>query len=160
MLIAKRLMTVVFTVVFASLLQAQRVDEYFHVHLQAGSPPVQLRSRTIAGTVTQDGKPIDGTVLSLHKSLGTFSIEPSHADAHVLGKTVTAKDGRFRFDEVPSGEYVVFVRGASIDVALVEPKKGESDIVAIENFADSCVSVTVISADGKERRYGSTSPCY
>ena len=110
--------------------------------------------------MTQDGKPIDGTVLSLHKFLGIFSIEPFHADAHALGKTITAEDGRFGFDEVPSGQYVVFVRGASIDVALVKPKKGESDIVTIENFADSCVRATVVSADGKQLSYGSTSPCY
>src|ERR1019366_2816797 len=76
------------------------------------------------------------------------------------GRPSRHKDGRFRFGKVPSGMYVVFVRGGSIDIALVKPKKSESDIVAIENFADSCVSVTVLSEDAKERTYGSTSPCY
>jgi hypothetical protein len=160
MLFARWLMTALLAVVSAGSLQAQRVDEYFHVDYQADSFPVQLRAQTIAGTVTQGGKPIDGTMLSLHKFLGAYSSEPSHADAHVLGKTITAKDGRFRFGKVPSGMYVVFVRGGSIDIALVKPKKSESDIVAIENFADSCVSVTVLSEDAKERTYGSTSPCY
>ncbi|MFI5113608.1 MAG: hypothetical protein ACHP7J_00585 [Terriglobales bacterium] len=88
----------------------------------------------------------------MHKFLGAYSIELGHADPAVLGEVVAAKDGSFRFGKVPSGKYVVFMgwpSGMSIDVELVKPKSGESDTVAIENFADSCTSATVISADGR-----------
>ena len=101
--------------------------------------------------MTLHGKPLDGAVLSLHKFLGVYSIAPGHADPHVLGESVAAKDGKFKFGEVPDGKYVVFVgapSGASMDVEVVRPKSGENDTLAIENFADSCLSATVISADG------------
>ena len=147
---AKRLMTALLTLAFASLLQLERVEACF----QAYFPSVQLRAQTIAGTVTLHGKPIDGAVLSLHKFLGAYSIELSHADTNVLGRAITAKDGHFKFGEVPNGKYVVFVRGASINVELVKSKSGESDTVAIENFADSCVSATAISADGRKLTHG------
>src|SRR5713226_2336450 len=110
---------------------------------------VQLKALTIAGTVSRHNKPLDGAVVRLHKFLGAYSIEIGHADPHVLSEAVAAKDGSFKFGEVPNGKYVLFVAGASMDVELSKPKSGENDIVAIENFADSCVSATVISADGR-----------
>jgi hypothetical protein len=96
--------------------------------------------------MTQHGKPLDGTVLRLHKVLGAYSVEVGHADPHVLGEAVVAKDGSFRFGAVPSGKYVVSLgapSGASIEVELVKPKSGASDTITIDGFADSCISVKV-----------------
>jgi len=155
----KGLATALLAIAFAGSLQLDAVA-VLPVGLMAETGPVQLRARTIVGTVTLDGKPIDGTVLSLHKYLGAYSIELAHADAHALGKAITAKNGRFRFDEVPTGKYVVFVRGASFEVEIIKPKSGESDIIAIESSFLSCLSVAVFSADGRKLRHGLTSPCY
>lgn len=122
---------------------------------QINSHAVQLRAGAIAGTVTLNGKPLDGAVLHLHKLLRAYSIEIGHADAHVLGETTTARDGSFSFGEVPSGKYVVFMlrpAGEFTDVELVKPKHGESDTIAIEYSADWCGSATAISANGERRR--------
>jgi hypothetical protein len=112
---------------------------------------VQLRSRTIAGTVTLRDKPLEGAVVTLHKFIGAYSIGVQHADPHVLDEAVAGKDGKFTFREVPNGKYVVLFgqpSGASMDVEVIKPKSGENDTIAIEYFADSCVSATVISAEG------------
>jgi hypothetical protein len=50
---------------------------------------------------------------------------------------------------MPGGKYVVFVRGTSIEVELIKAKSGERDSVAIGNFADSCVSITVVLRTGE-----------
>ncbi len=155
-----RLTTTLLVGVLVSLLQLERTEAQVHVAFPPYSPSVQLRARTIAGTVTLNGEPLDGTAVSLHRFLGAYSIELSHADAHVLGKATTAKDGRFSFGELSSGKYVVFVRGASVEVKLIKPKSGENDTIAIENFADSCVRGTVVSADGRILMRAPTSPCY
>ncbi len=143
-----RLPIIVVMLIFASSLLLERVEACYQY-----SPAIQLRATTIAGIVTLNGKPIHGAVFRLHKLLGPYSIEPAHADPHVLGEGVSEKDGTFNFGEVPSGKYVVFVgqpSGMSIEVELVRPKSGESDTVAINNFADSCISATVFSTDGRK----------
>lgn len=153
---AKQLTIVFFLLIFTGSLMLEKAEAYF----QTGFSPVQLRAKTIAGTVTLNGKPIDGAVLTLHRFLGAYSIELYNADTHVLGRAIATKDGRFRFAEVPSGKFVVFVRGTSVEVDLVKPKSGESDMVLIENFADSCVSATVISAGGRKLMHWSPSMCW
>jgi hypothetical protein len=115
--------------------------------------------RTISGTVTRDGKRIDGAVLTLHKFPGAYSIRPSHAAPEVLGETTT-RNGEFRFAEVPSGQYVVIVRGGAIEVDLVKPKRGEIDTIAIEDSSYSCVWATIVSADGGKLRGFSPSACW
>jgi len=102
--------------------------------------------------VTLNGKPIDGAVVSLHKFLGPYSVEIGHADAHVLSETITTENGSFSLGEVPTGKYVIVIAKPSnefTNVQLVLPKKGESDTVAIEYFADFCASATTISATGE-----------
>jgi len=142
-----RLATIILLVMLASSLLLEEVKACYQ-----DAPSVQLRARTIMGTVTLHGKPFDGAVLRLHKFRGAYAIEIGHAESHVLSEVVTAKDGTFKFGEVPDGKYVVFVgwpSGASMEVELIKPKSGESDTVAIENLADSCIRATVISADGR-----------
>jgi hypothetical protein len=71
---------------------------------------------------------------------------------------ISARDGTFNFGVLPSGKYVVFTgspSGESIVVEVANPLSGESDTVAIDNFADSCISATVVSADGRRLRSAS-----
>jgi hypothetical protein len=127
---------------------------------QMDSPSVSIRSRSVAGTVTLNGKPIAGAILSLHKFLGSYAIELGHADPHPLRKAIAGKDGRFDFGEVPAGKYVIFMASPSnelTDVEVVRPRSGENDTVAIDFFADFCQTATVISASG-ERLKHSTPP--
>ena len=117
------------------------------------APSIHLRATKIKGTITSNGKPVGGTVLRLHKSVGLYSIEPAHADPHVFGEAVSGEDGAFRFGEVPRGKYVLFVgppSGMSIDIEVIKPKNSEGDNVVIDNFADGCISATVFSADGQK----------
>jgi len=151
-----RLLVIFVLLTFAGSQLLEKVEACFQ-----DSPSVHLRARTIAGTVTLRGKPLDGAVFRLHKFLSPYSIEPAHADPHVLGEAMSAKDGTFNFGEVPSGKYVVFVGSPSLEsivVEVVKPRSGESDTIAIDNFADSCISAAVISADGRKvtQRSGST----
>jgi len=123
------------------------------------APSVSIRSRSVAGTVSVDGKPI-AAVLSLHKFLGPYAIEIGQADPHPLRKTITGKDGRFDFGEVPAGKYVIFMASPSselTDVEVVRPKSGENDTIAINFFADLCQSASVISASGEKLKH-STPP--
>lgn len=116
------------------------------------SPSVKLRARTIAGTVTVNSKPNGGAVFGLHRFLGPYAIGPGHADPHALAGAVSEKNGSFNFGDVPSGRYVIFVgppSGMTIEVELVKPKTGENDTVAIDNFADGCISTAVFSSDGQ-----------
>jgi hypothetical protein len=116
---------------------------------------VQLRARTITGRVSRDGKPSGGALLRLHKSLGAYSVQLSHADRPVLSEVVSAPDGTFHFGEVPSGKYVVLLgppSGTSMDVELFKPKSADNESIAIENFADGCVTATVVAADGTKIR--------
>jgi hypothetical protein len=80
-------------------------------------------------------------------------MEAVHADPHVFGEAESAKDGTFNFGEVPSGKYVLSVgppSGATMIIEVAKPQNGENDTIAIDNFADSCISATVISADGRK----------
>jgi hypothetical protein len=143
------------SLIFVTFLFVRHVEACY----QMEAPSVQLRSGTIVGSITLNGKPIDGAVLALHKFLGPYSIELGHADAHVLGRAVTTKDGTFSFGAVPRGKYVVFMLRPSaelLDVEVFKPKKGESDTVAIEYFADWCGSATAVSATGEKLRPRST----
>jgi len=157
---ASAMRLVVLFLAFASFLQPIRTVAQFVANTESSSSLPRLRARTISGTVTRDGKRIDGAVLTLHKFLGAYSTWPSHAAPEVFGETITTKDGEFRFDELPSGQYVVLVSGESIEVDLVKPKHGENDTVAIEDSAYSCVRATIISADGKKLKVGSPPPCW
>jgi len=154
---AMRLITVFLTV--ASFLQPTRTVAQIDANLGSSSSPVRLRARAIIGIVTRDGKRIDGAVLTLHRFLGTYSIRPFHADPEDLGET-TAKNGQFLFNEVPSGKYVVIVRGGSIEVDLVKPQRGENDTIEIEDSSYSCVWATVVSAEGRKLKRYSPSACY
>ena len=117
------------------------------------SPSARLRARTIAGTVTANGKPSGGVLLRLHGFLGPYAFARGNADPHVLAVAVSEKNGTFNFGEVSSGEYVVFVGPPSdvpIEVQLVKPKIGENDTIAIDNFGDDCIS-TAVSSAGRRR---------
>jgi hypothetical protein len=159
-----RLMTAFLAV--ASFLQPARTGAQFDANIGGYSSLPHLRAKTITGTVTRNGKPMDGTVLTLRKFLGAYSIEPARAGSHILGKAITTEDGRFYFDEVPSGEYVILVRGIMLlEVDLVKPTSGESDTLAIEKFAGPCpgAGATIISAQGrklKDLSPLSTTGCY
>jgi hypothetical protein len=118
---------------------------------QSTVPSVQLRSRVLAGTVSLNGKPIDGALLSLHKFLGPYSVEPGHLDAHVLGEAKTEPDGKFSFGEIGVGKYVIVMSKPSnelTDVELVAPKGDDRDTVAMEFFADFCQTAAAVSAKG------------
>jgi len=152
---AKRPILLFLTLMCVSILSIRPVEAC----LQIEAPSVQLRAGTIAGNITLNGKPIEGAVLNVHKSLGAYSVELGHADPHALGKATTARDGSFSFGELPSGTYVVFMLRPSaeiMDVELVKPKKGERDTVAIEYFADWCGSATAVSANGARVKPRST----
>jgi hypothetical protein len=154
---AKRGICLFLSLTAVAFLFIRRVEACYQIY----SPSVQLRAGTITGTITLNGKPIEGALLNLHKSLGAYSIELGHADARVLGEATTAKDGSFSFGEVPRGQYVVFMSRPSfeiMDIELVKPKKGESDTVAIEYFADWCGSATAISINGERLSPRSTPP--
>jgi hypothetical protein len=119
---------------------------------QSHAPSIRIRSRSVAGTVTLNGKPIGDAVLSLHKFLGAYSIEPQHADLHSLANTISAKDGTFSFGEVPPGKYVVLMASPSsesTEVLVVRPKPGEDDTISIRFFADFCQSASAIAASGE-----------
>lgn len=123
------------------------------------APSVSIRSRSVAGIVSIDGKPI-AAVLSLHKFLGPYAIEIGRADSHPLGKTVAGKDGRFDFGEVPAGKYVIFMASPSseiTDVEVVRSKSGENDTIAVNFFGDFCQNASVISASGEQLKH-STPP--
>jgi hypothetical protein len=142
--------TIVFLVGFSFLasLCLRRVEACY----QPSPPSVKLRARTIAGTVTVNSKPSGGAVLRLHRFQGPYAIERGNADPHVLAEAVSEKNGTFNFVDVPSGRYVIFVGPPSdmtIEVELVKPKAGESDTVAIDNFADGCIGTAVFSANGR-----------
>jgi hypothetical protein len=127
---------------------------------QSGVPSVPIRSRSLAGTVTLNDKPIAGAVLSLHKFLGSYAIESGHAEAHALVKTIAAKDGSFDFGEVPTGKYVIVMASPSAEsteVEVVHPKSGESDRISISFFADYCQSASVISVTGKRLTHSTPS---
>jgi hypothetical protein len=80
---------------------------------QRDVPSVSVRSRSVAGTVTLNGKPIARAVLGLHKFLGSYAIELGHAETHPLVKTIAAKDGSFNFGEFPTGKYVIVMASPS-----------------------------------------------
>jgi hypothetical protein len=87
----------------------------------------------------------------LRKSIGPHWIELRHADPHGFAEAVSGKDGFFGFGEVPRGQCILSMgppSGMSIDIELVYPKDGENNKVLIDNFADGCISATVLSADG------------
>jgi hypothetical protein len=118
---------------------------------QSYAPSVSIRARSVAGTVTLAGKPIAGAVLSLHKFLGPYSVETSHADPHSVAETSAAKDGSFSFGEVPTGKYVILMASPSFEsteVQVVRPKPGERDTISIRFFADFCQSASAISVSG------------
>ena len=127
------------------------------------SPSIQLRATAIAGRVTVDGKPLSGALFRLHKSLGPYAIQLRHADPHVLTEAVSAEDGSFSFGELTRGQCIISMgppSGMSIGIELVNPKNSENDKVVINNFADGCMSATVVSADGEKipQKSGSTFP--
>jgi hypothetical protein len=125
-------------------------------------PSVSVRSRSVAGTVTLNGKPISGAVLGLYKFLGSYAIELGHAEAHPLVKTTTGKDGSFSFREVPAGKYVIGMTSPSnelTEVEVVRPKSGESDKISINFFADFCQIASAISTTGERLTY-STPPIF
>ncbi len=142
-------LTIVFLVglTFITSLCLRRVEACWQ-----SSPSVKLRARTIAGTVTVNSKPNGGAVLRLHRFLGRYAIESGNADPHVLAEAATENNGAFSFGDLPSGSYVIFMAspsGMTIEVELVKPKAGESDTVAVDNFADGYISTTAFSADGR-----------
>jgi Protein of unknown function (DUF2012) len=125
---------------------------------QMDSPSVSIRSTSVTGTVTLNGKPIAGAVLSLHKFLGPYSIEMAHADTHPIAKTVGGKDGSFSFGEVPMGKYMIAMASPSYEftkVELVRPKSSKRDTVSIQFFADYCQSATAVSSTGERLRHSS-----
>jgi hypothetical protein len=117
------------------------------------APSVSIRSRSVTGTVSRNGKPMEGAVLTLHKFLGSYSVEPGHGDPHRLGRAITGKDGSFNFGGVPPGRYVIFMASPSgefTEVEVVRPRSSdENDRVSIDFFADGCQSATAISASGR-----------
>jgi len=69
-----------------------------------------------------------------------------------MARAIASKNGRFGFDEVPRGKYVIRMISPTdgfTNVELVKPEKGENDTVAIKYFAESCMSASVVSADGR-----------
>jgi hypothetical protein len=107
---------------------------------------VRLTARTISGRLMQDGKPLPGAVLRLHRFLGAHSIEAAHADPHPLGEAISGHDGIFRFAEIPSGTYIISFgspSGGSVEVELVHPKTERSDMVKIEGTG-GCVGARVV----------------
>jgi hypothetical protein len=130
--------------------------------VQIDPPSVSIRSRSVAGTVTLNGKPIAGAVLSLHKFLGPYAVELAHADSLPLGTATAAKDGSFNFGEVPTGKYVMFMAWPSSEVTAIEvvrPKTGENDTVSVSFFGSFCQSAAAISATGKRLSH-STPPVW
>jgi hypothetical protein len=75
--------------------------------LQSSVPAVSIRSTSVSGTITLNGKPVAGAVLSLHKYLGPYAIEIAQADPHPIANTIAGENGKFTFGEVPSGKYVI-----------------------------------------------------
>lgn len=134
-------------VTIVSLGFVQPVDACYQVDV----PSVRLRSRSVTGTITLGGKPLGGATVSLHKFLGSYSVEADHADARPLVKATTTKSGTFTFGEVPSGKYVIIMHSPSsetTEVELVHPNARENDIIAIEFFADYCQRAVAITARG------------
>ena len=112
------------------------------------SPSVRLRARMITGTITLQGKPVDGAVLRLHKFIGVYSTAAGHADTHVLAEVIAAKDGSFNFGELAQGKYVLFVgepSGATVEIELIRPNNGGSDTLKVDTFGDSCISAASIA---------------
>ena len=133
---------------FAVFSFVRRVEACYQIDV----PSVRIRSRSVAGTVSLNGNPIGGAVLSLHKFLGRYSVEADHAES-AISNAITAKNGKFSFGEVPSGKYVIIMHspsGESTNVQLVHPKADESDAIAIEFFADFCQKAAAISAQGEK----------
>ena len=67
------------------------------------SPSVRLRARTIAGTITANGKPSGGVALRLHGFLGPYSFERRNTDPHVLAVAVSEKNGTFNLGKCRAG---------------------------------------------------------
>jgi len=155
-LLVKRILLIILGCVLAFfVLFQERIEACF----QPESPSVKLRADSIVGSISLNGKPLEGALLSLHKFLGPYSIERGNADARSIGRATTEKDGTFRFAKVPSGKYVLMMSRPShefTNIELITPKKGEKDTVVVEYFADFCARAAVIDADG--RRFGESKP--
>jgi hypothetical protein len=133
---------------FLAFLFVRRVEACYQIAV----PSVRIRSRSLAGTVSLNGNPIGGAMLSLHRFLGPYSVEADHAESHAVSKSIAAKNGKFSFGEVPTGKYVIIMHSPSSEstaVELVRPKADESDTIAIEFFADFCQRAAAISAQGE-----------
>jgi hypothetical protein len=119
---------------------------------QSTPPGVVLRSTSLKGRISLNGKPLAGATLTLHKFLADYSVSAYHADSHVVSRSSSGMDGSFDFGRVPTGKYVIVMAAPSPETAEVEvirPKPNESDTIAIEYSGDFCGSAKAISANGK-----------
>src|SRR5438876_9790703 len=105
---------------FVAFSFVRRVEACYQINV----PSARIRARSVAGTVSLNGNPIGGAVLSLHKFLGRYSVEADHAES-AINNAITAKNGKFKCGEVPSGKYVINKKSPSretTNVQLAHPK--------------------------------------
>ena len=95
---------------FKPIVGKREREPYFHNHETGKETPVD-KSSTVKGAVNLDGKPLQKGKISLHSNKGGAA-----ASADV-------RDGKFEFDEVKPGQYVITVERTGGDAAHNLPKR-------------------------------------
>jgi len=117
---------------------------------QPAIPCLTIRSGVLAGVVTENGKPLAGTFLSLQRARNPH-FGPRHDDSNpsmtIVASTTSGVDGKFKFGELPTGEYVISSARGWTAVKLVR-QSSEEEVIRIEFFGMGCQSVAAIPSTG------------
>lgn len=107
-----------------------------------------VRSKNVTGSLVKKWKPWAGAHISLRESPGAYVVGAKTKLAREIGSAITDNGGSFSFENVKPGRYTIFVEAEMMDLQVVFPAKDQGDKILARFDRDSCLQVSVISADG------------
>lgn len=107
--------------IYSRLWQEEFVDE-LGVHLSTESSPSSSDRVTVAGNVVL--RDDEGEELEIHPDMGIqVTIIDVHTDGlEYLESRLFDQTGRYKFDDVPVGEYVVILTTRTLDFTILQPQ--------------------------------------